>query len=61
MGALGGSQISADSKEEVMKYTLSEKMIQHILAILEKGDRIELIPAKDKIKVVRIKRQDVTG
>ena len=61
MGALGGSQISADSKEEVMKYTLSEKLIQHILAILEKGDRIELIAAKDKIKVVRIKRQDVTG
>ena len=43
-----------------MKYELNEQQIRLILEALERGDRIELIPIKDKIKVVRIKRQDIT-
>ena len=43
-----------------MKYELNEQQIRLILEALERGDRIELIPIKDKIKVVRIKRQDMT-
>lgn len=43
-----------------MKYELNEQQIRLILEALELGDRVELIPTKDKIKVVRIKRQDIT-
>lgn len=41
------------------KYTLSPEMIEKILQVLEKGDRIELIPGKDKVKVIQESRKEV--
>ena len=38
---------------------LSEKTIKAIETVLAKGDRVELIPVKDGIKVIHIKRKEV--
>ena len=38
---------------------MSDRMIKAIEAILAKGDRVELIPTKDGIKVVRVRRETV--
>lgn len=36
---------------------ITEKVVASIEALLDKGDRVEIIPTKDGIKVVRIKRE----
>lgn len=36
---------------------MDEKTWAVIKAILEKGDRVELIPVKDGIKIIHIKRE----
>ena len=36
---------------------LDDRAVRAIEAILSKGDRVELIPVKDGIKVVRIHRE----
>ena len=41
------------------KYKISAEMLKKILSILEKGDRIELIPCKDCIKVIQEKRNEI--
>ena len=38
---------------------MDEKTIKAIETVLAKGDRVELIPVKDGIKVIRIKRKEV--
>lgn len=38
---------------------MDEKQIKAIEAALAKGDRIELIPVKDGIKIIHIKREEV--
>lgn len=38
---------------------MDNRVIKVIEAILQKGDRVELIPVKDGIKVVRVKREEV--
>jgi len=38
---------------------LSEKEIKTIEATLAKGERVEIIPVKDGVKVVRVKREEV--
>ncbi len=38
---------------------MSEQLIKAIESILAKGDRVELIPTKDGVKVVHIKRENV--
>lgn len=38
---------------------MDEKTIQAADAILKKGDRVELIPIKDDVKVVRVRREEV--
>lgn len=38
---------------------MDEKAIKAIESILEKGDRVELIPGKDHIKVVKVRRGTV--
>jgi len=43
----------------VNKYTLPPELIEKILQVLEKGDRIELIPGKDKVKVIQESRKEV--
>ena len=41
------------------KYNLSPAQIEQIKKILEKGDRVELIPAKDGVKIIREIRNEV--
>ncbi len=38
---------------------IDEKQIKTIEALLAKGDRIELIPVKDGVKIIHIKREEV--
>lgn len=38
---------------------MDEKAWAIIKAILAKGDRVELIPVKDGVKVVRVRREEV--
>lgn len=38
---------------------IDEQTKSAIEATLEKGDRVELIPVKDGVKVVRIKRETI--
>lgn len=38
---------------------LKPEQIKAIEAVLAKGDRVELIPVKDGIKIIHIKREDV--
>ena len=38
---------------------MNEKNIHLILSILAKGDRVELIPVKEGIKVIRIQRKEM--
>jgi len=38
---------------------MDEKAWAEIRAILEKGDRVELIPVKDGVKIIHIKREEV--
>ena len=41
------------------KPLIGENSVQEIEAILRKGDRAELIPVKDGVRVVRVKRETV--
>lgn len=38
---------------------MDDKQIKAIEAVLAKGDRVELIPVKDGVKIVHIKRKEV--
>lgn len=38
---------------------MDEKQIKAIEAILAKGDRIELIPVKNGVKIIHIKREEI--
>ena len=38
---------------------MDEQTIKAIETVLAKGDRVELIPVKDGIKVIHIKRKEV--
>ena len=42
-----------------MKYMISPEQLQKILEVLEQGNRIELIPAKDGIKIIQEVRKEV--
>lgn len=42
-----------------MKWKMDEKTWAVIKAILEKGDRVELIPVRDGVKIIHIKRKEV--
>lgn len=39
--------------------SLSKEKIASIKEALAKGDRVELIPVKDGVKIMRIKRQEI--
>ena len=41
------------------KYTLSPEQVAKILQVLERGDRIELIPGKDGVKIIQESRKEV--
>lgn len=38
---------------------MTEQVVKAIEAILAKDDRVELIPTRDGVKVVRIKREPI--
>lgn len=38
---------------------MDEKTIEAIKSVLAKGDRVELIPVKDGIKVVQVRRKEI--
>lgn len=38
---------------------MDEKTIRSIETILSKGDRVELIPVKDGVKVMRVQRKEI--
>lgn len=42
-------------------YTLTKKGIDDIERVLSKGHRVELIPVKDGIKIVQVKRETVNA
>ena len=41
------------------KYTLPPEQVAKILQVLEKGDRVELIPGKDGIKIIQETRKEI--
>lgn len=41
------------------EYKLSPKQIEEIEKVLNKGDRIELIPAKDRVKIIQEIRTEI--
>lgn len=41
------------------KYKLAAHHIAAVESVLAKGDRAELIPVKDGVKVVRVRREEV--
>ena len=42
-----------------VKINMDEKIWAVIKAILAKGDRVELIPVRDGVKIIHIKRREV--
>lgn len=41
------------------KYTLSPEQVEKIEQVLERGDRIELIPGKEGVKIIQEIRKEV--
>lgn len=41
------------------KTNMDEQIIKAIEAVIAKGDRVELIPVKDGVKIIHIKREEV--
>lgn len=42
-----------------LRMTMTDAQVKAIEAVLAKGDRVELIPVKDGVKVIHIKRKEV--
>lgn len=42
-----------------VKIKMDEKTIEAIKSVLAKGDRVELIPVKDGVKVVQVRRKEI--
>lgn len=41
------------------KQLLTEKDIKSAEIVLAKGDRIEIIPVKEGVKIIRVKREEI--
>lgn len=41
------------------KYTLSPEQVEKITQVLEKGDRVELIPGKEGVKMIQESRKEI--
>jgi hypothetical protein len=41
------------------KYTLSPEQVEKIKQVLERGDRIELIPGKEGVKIIQESRKEI--
>ena len=46
-------------KDEEKKSLIDFHQLKAINRILSEGDRVEIIPVKDGVKVIRVKRQEV--
>lgn len=46
-------------KDEGKKSLIDFHQLKAINRILSEGDRVEIIPVKDGVKVIRVKRQEV--
>ena len=55
---LKASKLAADNNVG-HKYKLSPSQVDKIKAILEQGDRIELIPCKDGIRIIQESRKEI--
>lgn len=51
--------IHAENASALRGIKMDEKQIEAIKAVLAKGDRVELIPVKDGVKIIHIKREEV--
>lgn len=38
---------------------MDEKTIEAIESVLAKGDRVELIPVKDGVKIIQVRRKEI--
>ena len=45
---------------DVILYRLIEQEIRIIEEVLTKGLRVEIIPIKDRVKIIEVKREDVS-
>jgi hypothetical protein len=43
----------------VSKYALSPEQVEKIKQVLERGDRIELIPGKEGVKIIQETRKEI--
>lgn len=43
------------------KYKITAEQLDRILQALEKGHRIEIIPLKDNLKIMDIRREELKG
>lgn len=43
------------------KYKITPEQLERILTALEKGHRIEIIPLKDNLKIMDIRREELKG
>ena len=41
------------------KYLLTQEQVKRIQEILDKGDRVELIPGKERIKIIQESRKEI--
>lgn len=41
------------------RYKLTEEQVRQIQVVLSKGERVELIPLKDTIKLLQVRRQEI--
>lgn len=41
------------------KYTLKPSDVKAVESVLSKGDRVELIPVKDGVRINRVRREEV--
>ena len=46
-------------KDEEKKSLIDFQQLKSINRILSDGDRVEIIPVKDGVKIIRVKRQEI--
>ena len=44
---------------DTMKYKITTEQLEKILKSLEKGNRIEIIPCKEDVRIIEIKRSEI--
>lgn len=52
-------QIAKRAAAYVRENYMDEKTIEAIKSVLAKGDRVELIPVKDGVKVIQVRRKEI--